>query len=46
MNKDDIEYVLEILEDATENKDWELLEEARQFLIDILSDKSIKYSEE
>jgi len=31
MNRDDIEYVLEILEEAIENRDWEPVNEAQQY---------------
>lgn len=32
MNRDDIEYVLEILQEAVESRDWELVKEAQQYL--------------
>lgn len=34
MCQDDIEYVLEILEDAIDNQDWDLVKEAEDFLRD------------
>jgi len=44
MNRDDIEYVLEILQEAVENLDWELLKEAQEYLEESL--KTSKYDEE
>ena len=32
MKQDDIEYIIELLEDAIESQDWDLIEEARQYL--------------
>jgi hypothetical protein len=46
MHLDDIHYILEILEDAVLNKDWEPVEEAQQYLRDYLKDRGSKYSEE
>lgn len=44
MNRDDIEYVLEILQEAVENEDWELIKEAQQYLEENLEDS--KYADE
>lgn len=44
MNQDDIEYVLELLDDAVTDQDWDLVEEARQYLVDLKKDS--KYSDE
>jgi hypothetical protein len=32
MNRYDIEYILEILREAVENLDWELIKEAQEYL--------------
>lgn len=32
MNRDDIEYVLEILQEAVDSRDWELVKEVQQYL--------------
>jgi hypothetical protein len=40
MNKDDVIYVLELLDEALENKDWDLIEEARQFLKEFSFDEN------
>lgn len=45
MNRDDIEYVLEILEEAIENREWELINEAQQYLKDYLQNP-FKYSDD
>jgi hypothetical protein len=44
MNQDDVEYVLELLEDAITEQDWDLIEEAYQYLCDF--SKNPKYSDE
>jgi len=44
MNRDDIDYVLELLDDAITEKDWDLIEEARQYLKDFTNPS--KYSDE
>lgn len=44
MSQDDIEYVLELLEDAITEQDWDLIEEARQYLQDF--SKNPRYSDE
>lgn len=44
MNRDDIEYVLEILQEAFENRDWELIKEAQEYLEENLKDS--KYDDE
>jgi len=47
MNQDDIQYVLELLEDAVINRDWDLVEEAQMYLQDFSSvDKKSKYHDE
>jgi hypothetical protein len=48
MNQDDIEYVLELLEDAISSQDWDLIEEAQQYLTDFTKNgkKSVKYDDE
>jgi hypothetical protein len=47
MNKDDIDYVLELLEDAIIGQDWDLIEEARQYLNDFAKNgKKSKYVDE
>jgi hypothetical protein len=46
MNQDDIEYTLELLEDAITDQDWDLVEEARQYLADFVKKKSSKYADE
>lgn len=47
MNPDDIEYVLELLEDSICDQDWDLVEEARQYLKDLTpKGKSVKYIDE
>lgn len=47
MNQDDIEYVLELLEDAISNQDWDAIEEAQQYLKDFsLAGKKCKYDDE
>jgi len=44
MNRDDIEYVLEILQEAVDGRDWELLKEAQQFLEESL--ETSRYNDE
>jgi hypothetical protein len=44
MNRDDIEYVLEILQDAVDSRDWELIKEAQQYLEENLDGS--KYADE
>lgn len=44
MNRDDIEYVLEILQEAIESRDWDLIEEAQEYLEENLKDA--KYEDE
>jgi hypothetical protein len=44
MNRYDIEYVLEILGEAIESQDWELVKEAQQYLEENL--ESSKYEDE
>lgn len=44
MNRDDIEYVLEILQEAVENRDWELVKEAQLYLEENIHGS--KYSDE
>ncbi len=44
MSQDDINYVLELLEDAVTDQDWDLVEEARQYLEDFKKDS--RYSDE
>lgn len=44
MNRDDIEYVLEILQEAIDNRDWELVKEAQQYLEESLDGS--KYDDE
>lgn len=39
MKRDDIEYVLEILGDAIDNQDWDLVTEAQEYLSDFLKEK-------
>ncbi len=47
MNQDDIEYMLELLNDAICSQDWDLVEEAQQYLNDFSAvRKSFKYSDE
>lgn len=47
MHSDDIEYTIELLEDAISNKDWDLIEEAVQYLTDFKKDnKKSKYYDE
>ena len=46
MIRDDIEYVLEILEDAVENQDWELVTEAQQYMKDFLNGNPSKNTDE
>jgi len=45
MSQDDIEYILEILEDAIDNRDWDLITEAQQYVMEFLRKKSSKYSD-
>lgn len=40
MSQDDIEYVLELLEDAVTEQDWDLIEEARQYLDDFTTKRN------
>lgn len=47
MHSDDIEYTIELLEDAISNKDWDLIEEAIQYLNGFKKDnKKSKYYDE
>jgi hypothetical protein len=46
MNQNDIEYLLELLDDAIAGQDWDLVEEARQYLEDFVNRKSSKYADE
>lgn len=48
MNQDDIENILELLEDAIISQDWDLIEEAKQYLDEFLVNrkKPSKYIDE
>ena len=46
MSQDDVEYVLEILEDAVESQDWDLVQEARQYMKDFRIGKTSKNADE
>lgn len=46
MNQDDIDYVLELLDDAIIDQDWDLIEEARQYLSDFTKKKTKYFDEE
>lgn len=46
MGQDDIEYILEILNEATEERDWDLVFEAKDFLNDFRHKNGIKTPEE
>jgi hypothetical protein len=38
MDKSDIDYILELLTDAIKNKDWDLVEEARETIKEFIDD--------
>jgi hypothetical protein len=40
MDKNDIEYAIELLNDAIDNKDWDIVEETIELLKEFLDDKS------
>ncbi len=40
MNDSDIKYIIEIINDAIENKDWGLIEDAKDSLNEFLDDSS------
>ncbi len=46
MSQDDIEYVLEMLEDAIASQDWDLVAEAQQYLTDFRIGSRSKNSDE
>ena len=47
MHQDDIDYIIELLDDAITEKDWEIVNETKQYILDFIAKKQkTKYNEE
>jgi len=39
MHQDDIDYIIELLDDAMAENDWDIVKEAQQYILDFMAKK-------